>query len=173
MPDTEETVFHGNVADAFALRWYNKAGIIVPSRPPRTRQRKRHEGGIVFQPKEGIYEDVAIFDMSRYYPSIIIGYRITFEDIKEGEEGQFPKMCKHILRKRDEYEEDLDKLEPNTLEYDAMEMNRDVVKYIGETIYGILSSSDTRWSDKEKAAKITEKARKGLLRLAEFAEKMI
>jgi len=172
LEDMQETFYHGTLADILNLRWYNKYGLVVPSRPPKGSKGEKISGAMVLPPEVGIYYDIAIFDMSRYYPTIIIGYNITFEDVKQGEKGIFPQICEFLLKTRETYEECLSKMEAGTIEYEALDSKKDAVKYLCETEYGTLGSPTSRYYRRESAAMITEKARNGLVAIKEFTESL-
>lgn len=83
--------------------------------------REKYEGAFVFQPTPGLYENLAIFDFTSYWPSIIVSYNLslsTFREKKEPnsievdigkkvyfskESGFFPLILKEIIEKRKKY----------------------------------------------------------------------
>jgi len=84
--------------------------------------REKYEGAFVFQPSPGIYEDLAIFDFTSYWPSIIVTYNLSKSTILEKKEkdcleveingkkvyfsktpGFFPQMLKELIEKRKQY----------------------------------------------------------------------
>jgi len=88
--------------------------------------REKYEGAFVFQPSPGIYENLAIFDFTSYWPSIIVTYNLSKSTILEKKEkdslevdisgkkvyfsktpGFFPQMLKEIIEKRKQYKKEL------------------------------------------------------------------
>lgn len=168
MEDMMSTLHHGTLIDTVALRWYRQNNIVLPSKPVGMTY-ESFQGATVFEPKEGIYENIAVFDMSRYYLNIVIGYNITFEKVDQNQKGIFPQICEWILSKREEYETLLKQLTPGTEQYKSMKLKRNSIKYLGETVWGYLASTG-RCSDREKAKQIPAKARKGLESLRAYVE---
>ncbi|MDP2749417.1 MAG: DNA-directed DNA polymerase [Nanoarchaeota archaeon] len=81
------TVYDVNrMSSSQIVEWYliNKAkeyNQLVPNRPPYTETKERleqsFEGAFVFEPKPGLYKEVAIFDYRSLYPSIISSHNIS------------------------------------------------------------------------------------------------
>src|SRR6185436_1465847 len=87
-----------------------KRGILVPYQyqkgelPKSFREFVRGDrGGLVFQPKPGIFENVAILDFSSMMPSIMIKWNVSPETVvpidTEGEGVEIPELGVKILSK--------------------------------------------------------------------------
>ena len=65
----------------YALRQAFALGEIAPNKPSYRAQsariRDRIKGGFVYEPKPGLYEDLAVFDYRSLYPSIIASHNIS------------------------------------------------------------------------------------------------
>lgn len=65
----------------YALRQAFTLGEIAPNKPSYRAQsariRDRIKGGFVYEPKPGLYEDMAVFDYRSLYPSIIASHNIS------------------------------------------------------------------------------------------------
>jgi len=89
------------------------------------RSEGKYEGAFVFQPTPGLYKDIAFFDFTSMYSSIIITYNLslsTFSDkkitnsteVNLGEQkayftkqpGFFPQMLNEIIEKRKKYKKE-------------------------------------------------------------------
>lgn len=90
-------------------------------------KREKYEGAFVFQPTPGLYENLAGFDFTSYWPSIIVTFnlsRSTF--LQEGardslevdigkpayftkKPGFFPQMLSEIIEKRKKYKQEYNK----------------------------------------------------------------
>jgi DNA polymerase elongation subunit (family B) len=90
------------------------------------RGREKYEGAFVFQPVPGLYENLALFDFTSYWPSIIATFNLsksTFLGKKEKNSleadigkkkawfskkpGFFPEMLKEIILLRKKYKQEL------------------------------------------------------------------
>jgi len=137
-----EKTFHSSVLiDTMALRLAKKNGYVLPSISEEVKDR-RYVGAIVFQPPTGIIEDVAEYDMSRYYPSLIISFNLSPETksnkgicIDTGNKklyfkpkplGLIPQICQKFLLQRELIERELDKLTPGTKKYEDLLNMRNV-----------------------------------------------
>ena len=89
------------------------------------RSEKKYEGAFVFQPIPGLYEDIAFFDFTSMYASVIITYNLslsTFSNKKINnstevdlgkqkayftkQQGFFPQMLNEIIEKRKKYKKE-------------------------------------------------------------------
>lgn len=174
--------------DVIALRIARENNIVLPSKSEKQKSIP-YTGAIVLNPPKGIIENVAVFDMSRYYPSLIISFNLSPETkssfgeivvttpkkkirfLKEPE-GLLPKICKRLLKEREKLEAELKKLTPGTPEYNEMKMKRNVVKYLVNAVYGVMGFEGFRLFDVDVAESITSLGREGILQVKKIAENM-
>ncbi|MBU2496827.1 MAG: DNA-directed DNA polymerase, partial [Nanoarchaeota archaeon] len=94
------------------------------------RLRQKYEGAFVLQPEADLYENLAIFDFTSYWPSIIVSFNLTYSTFlkhkpekqanalevdlgKQGKvyfsktKGVFPKLLEEIIRLRKKYKQEL------------------------------------------------------------------
>lgn len=168
--DNMDALFQGTIVDLCLLRkCFGK--YILPSRA-KDNDTEGYKGAIVWAPVVvGLYHNVAVFDMSRYYPNIIIAWNITPENNIDGF-GILPQICKDLMEERDKYEAQLRQLEPNIPMYEQTERKCYMVKTILLAVYGYNGSPNSRIYKKENAEKITRIAREGLLYSEETIQKM-
>ncbi|HTZ41808.1 MAG TPA: 3'-5' exonuclease, partial [Candidatus Omnitrophota bacterium] len=93
----------------------------IPEKKPmhdeigKRKMREKYEGAFVFQPTPGLYEDIALFDFTSYWPSIIVTFNLSASTLLEKKEknslevdigkkvyfskkpGFFPEMLKEII----------------------------------------------------------------------------
>jgi len=169
LDDMMEVIYHGVLIDTLLLREYF-GKYVLPSKPEKIEYTRGYSGGIVLKPPKGIFENVADFDASRYYPNIIIALNLTPE--KSEETGIVPKLCLKLMDKRNEYEKQLNSLKIGTDEYESMLSKRNAVKYLLNAVYGYFGSPKSRLYLKNIAATITETGRKGLMFLKEKTEEI-
>jgi DNA polymerase I len=178
----EDTLYSSVLVDTALLRLARKLNIILPSK--REIETSPYTGATVLEPPKGIYENVAVFDMNRYYPSIIISFNISPEtisdegDIRYGsikfrtdKEGLIPTLCKYFMKVRDRIEEQIKTLPPNDIMYDKLKMKSNTAKYLINAIYGFLGYEGSRIYDYRLAETITAIGREGIMKCKEIAEK--
>ena len=121
-------------------------------------------GAIVFEPTAGIINDVAVFDMSRYYPSIILSAKLSPE--RNDGKGILCELTNIFVKERQRYDELLAKLEPGTEEYESVKQKWQVVKNMLNSIWGYVGWTGSRIYNRDIAATITRIAREGLEHIA-------
>jgi len=166
LEDLESTFYNSVIIDTLLLREY-KDKYVLPS--VERRKKEKYQGAEVLIPPVGLFDWVAVFDMSRYYPNIMIAYNLTPEPTNG--KGIVPKLAEKLLNKRQEYDDLLKELEPGSDKYKRIKAMRDVIKFLVNSLYGYFGSSKTRLYDKRIASKVTEVGRKGLLFLKDELEK--
>jgi len=164
----KETLYHGVLVDTLLLRKY-RGKYVLPSKSSR-RESESYEGALVLKPDRGIFENVAVFDMSRYYPNIIIAYNLSPEPRSDNEMGEVPKLCMELMELRDKFDRELKNLTPGSKEYEDFKRKRDAVKYLLNAVYGYFGSPSSRLYVKSLAEKVTEVGRKGLRFIIEKAK---
>jgi len=170
LEDMRGTLYNSVLIDTLLLRKY-KNKYVLPSRSgEEDKDYGEYEGGLVLKPPKGIFDGVAVFDMSRYYPNIIIAYNLTVE--KTDGVGIVPQLCIDLLNEREKIEAELKKLTPGTKEYDSLKDKRNAIKYLINSIYGYFGHMKSRLYNVNIAAKITEVGREGLLYLKDVSEKL-
>lgn len=122
-----------------------------------------YPGGLVLDPKPGLYKNVYIFDFKTMYPSIILSSNIGFDTLSsngtilnpagyrylDSPKSIFVEVLEELLTKRKEYK--LKKLEliekglKQTPEYEAAEADEAVVKELGNSVYGITGAKWGRY----------------------------
>jgi len=169
--ELNDTLYHSVMVDTLLIRLANENKMILPSK--KQRQKDKYEGAIVFDTIKGIHENVAVYDISRYYPSIIIGWNLSPETKNYGESkiGILPRLCKSLLEERDNIERKLDEVPFKSEEWESLYKRLVTVKSITEAVYGYTGSPQNRIYDREIASKVTEIARNGLLTLRDASER--
>ncbi|MEK6828697.1 MAG: DNA-directed DNA polymerase, partial [Nanoarchaeota archaeon] len=137
------------------------------------RGRGKYEGAFVFQPIPGLYENLALFDFTSYWPSIIATFNLsksTFLEKKENnalevdigkkkayfskKPGFFPEMLKEIILLRKKYKQELKKKE------DAITRARsNAFKLLANASYGYQGFFGARYYCPEASAATTSISR--------------
>jgi len=175
LPDIEDTYYTSTLVDVMLLREAKREGIVLPS---KTKGKKGYyKGAIVLDPVPGIHEGVAVLDMSRYYPSLIISFNISPEAkwkpydkevwlFRQDKEGLLPKMCRKLLDLREKFEEEMKKYSGDSKEYQTLNLKSAAIKAVTNAIYGYMAKSrggNSRVYDPSIAGTITALGRRGIL----------
>jgi DNA polymerase elongation subunit (family B) len=115
------------------------------------------EGGLVINPIPGRYTNVAVFDFSSMYPSIVMTFNISpevstnlsknpelnenivIDDVKFSTTpmGMFPSLENELLQKRAKYKEEMKKYDINDLKFRYYSVLQNIVKQIANSLYGV------------------------------------
>jgi DNA polymerase-2 len=168
-------------------------GILIPWRKGEPEKFKTawdlfvaDKGGLVFQPPQGIHEDIAEIDFSSMYPTIMAVHNISPETVLcaccsnsrvpeaeyticEKREGLIPRTLKPILRRRLMLKEMSKKVEgPRGENYRRRHI---ALKWILVTSFGYLGYRNARFGRIEAHEAVTAFGREKLLQAKEIAEK--
>jgi len=170
----ENTLISSVLIDTMLLRIARERGIALPTKPEAT-EKKEYEGAYVMAEKAGLYENIAVFDFSSYYPSIVLNFSLSPENIDEqGEikgnkdEGIVPELVRRMITEKKRRSDELKNAQPGSQEYRYLFLKRQVVKDIVNATYGVLAFNKFRLYKPELAAKVTEIARNGIKYLIKF-----
>ncbi|MBI2629523.1 hypothetical protein HYW76_00310 [Candidatus Pacearchaeota archaeon] len=146
----------------------------------------KYEGAFVFQPTPGLYENLAFFDFTSMYSSVIVSYNLslsTFLKKKEknalevnlGEEGLvyfsklkgfFPDLLEKIIEKRKKYKSEYKK-NPSPI----TKARSNAYKLIANAAYGYQGFFGARYYCREAAASTAALSRKNILEVIEKIQK--
>ena len=144
------------------------------------KERKENiDGGLVFEPSTGIFENVMVFDISGSYPSMIMTYNISPETIiyKDGKpigfrtdvKGVLPAVIEQMLNERRRVKK-LMKEEKDPILRDGYDKYQYAFKTVTNAFYGVFVSVKFAMFNKFLAGKITETARATIMMIKDFAE---
>lgn len=161
LEDAQATFYNSVSIDTYTLRKAHKKHIVLNSSSTATGE--TFHAAEPTCPPEGIYPNIKTLDATRYYPNIILAY--TIDEL-------MCEVVQELNTLRDEYEEKIEQLKSDGFGVDSpqvksMEKRRDNVKFLLNTTFGYLGSPRSRKYKREKAAKITAKARLGLDKVKE------
>ena len=149
------------------------------------RRRGKYEGAFVLEPKAGLYEDLAMFDFTSSYGSVIVTYNLSKSTFLEKPEknsnsievsgkkvyfekkpGFFPQMLKEIIEKRRQFKGELKK------KPDAIKKARsNAFKLLANASYGYLGFFGARYYCEEAAAATAAFARQAVKEAMEKTSK--
>ena len=168
LEDLQGALYHGVLVETLLLRDYRNKWV-TRSRP-KEREGKKLGGALTTwfgEPARGLYENVFVFDVSRYYPMILINFNLSPEP--HDSTGVIPSLGERLLKERDKYDRTLKEMKAGTPEYQDLKQKRNCVKYISESLVGILGQQTGRFYYPELFEKITRTGREGLTHLQQVA----
>ncbi|MEX0920677.1 MAG: DNA-directed DNA polymerase [Candidatus Pacearchaeota archaeon] len=169
----------------------------IPERRPsyneigKRRQREKVEGAFVFEPKPGLYENIALFDFTSMHTSIIISMNISKETFLERKEknsiespeinyqgkktkyyftkkpGFIPLLLRDILEKRKEYKKKYQK-DPNPI----TKARSNAFKLLSASVHGYIGFFGARYHSIESSATILAFVRKFNKEIIEKVQKL-
>jgi DNA polymerase I len=150
-----------------------KQGISVPFRKSDPEQIRKlsalqaaDRGGMMFQPKPGIYENVEEIDFTSMYPSIIVQSNLSPETVGHPERvGFLPTVLKPLLELRIATKQ-LKKTDPSLAGIDA------ILKWMLVTCFGYTGYKNAKFGRIEVHEGITGRSRDILLQTKDIADAM-
>ncbi|OLY81429.1 DNA polymerase alpha catalytic subunit [Smittium mucronatum] len=150
----------------------------------RAKRKPAYSGGLVLEPKKGLYEQyVLLLDFNSLYPSIIQEFNICFTTVIRADDdeipqdpdpslpmGLLPKLLKNLVDKRKQVKSLLKKPNLNEKAKNAYDLRQKALKLTANSMYGCLGFTNSRFYAKSLAALITSKGRKILLDTQSLAE---
>lgn len=79
-----EEICHNTISSWWSKVFENTGFVTTAyfnSSPDMTKQHYKYEGGIVIEPKEGLYHDIKLVDVISLYPSVAMLYNISFDTV--------------------------------------------------------------------------------------------
>lgn len=181
-----------------SLQFYNayKQDLLVPWKPTLVETPKDRlellvadRGGFTFEPRLGLYEDVAEYDFSALYPNIMLNKNISGETVRcsccpdsknrvpeldwnvcQRRTGIVPKSMEIIVGKRLRYKKlknDRTKAPEERARYDARQV---ALKWIGVTSFGYLGHANAKFGRIDAHIAVCAWDRDILLKAARVAE---
>jgi DNA polymerase I len=148
-------------------------GIAVPFRKSDVEKVRQFEnlrtcdkGGMMFQPKSGVYEQVYEIDFTSLYPSIIVQDNLSPETVEHPERTGFLARVLDPLLKMRVLTKQLKKAQPEYAGIDS------VLKWMLVTCFGYTGYKNAKFGRIEVHEAITKKARDILLRAKDIADEM-
>ncbi|MFB6200043.1 MAG: DNA polymerase domain-containing protein, partial [Candidatus Nanohaloarchaea archaeon] len=181
----------GQLTENFLLREAFKRDKLAPNRPSNDERRKRqrkggYEGGFVYTPEPGLYEDIALLDFASLYPTVMVSHNISpdtlnlesceerFEleelgyDFCQDSQGFFPELVERLVRDRTEIKQQMEDVSGQRLK--SLESRSAALKVLANSFYGYLGYSGARWYSREAAEATTFLGRQYIENTIEEAE---
>lgn len=160
---------------------FYRRNFIIPDKPhikdarPQTRRREnKYAGGLVLEPKAGLYDKyILLLDFNSLYPSIIREKNICFTTVRRdkldgegiGDEpesnsqpGVLPTIIKNLVDRRKACKSDMQKT-TDPLMLQQLEIRQRALKLTANSMYGCLGFAHSRFYARPIAALITKSGR--------------
>ena len=185
----EDTLSASRMIDVLMLKYKKEYdNKVLPSKSSTKPQ--TFQGAFVKDPEIGLYNNVIVLDLNKLYPSIITTFHFSPNTIllpdyegdcitlpnglkfSKKEKGFTPQILEKLFHIRSFYEEEKEKFEEDTREWEIANNNRQFAKDLCNSFYGILSYSGCRCYVPEVGASITLMGREIIKATIEFVEKL-
>jgi DNA polymerase I/DNA polymerase-2 len=170
LPFDSSRLTYGLLVEWFLTRKATELDMIVPNTPhwdeiQKRRMMKPYEGGYVKEPKQGLHDDITVFDFRSLYPSIIVTFNISPETLNckccknnsykvpglpyhfcKKKEGFIPRQVKQLIEKRQEIK---NKMLSSKEDVESLNEQQKAVKIVTNATYGYLAYPGSRWYSRE------------------------
>ncbi|KAJ9077049.1 DNA-directed DNA polymerase alpha catalytic subunit pol1, variant 2 [Entomophthora muscae] len=149
------------------------------------RRKAAYLGGLVLEPKRGLYESlILLLDFNSLYPSIIQEYNICFTTVerdpsnedtlpdvpsKDTSTGLLPEILKKLIQQRSEVKKLLKDKDITPSKAVELDIKQKALKLTANSMYGCLGYPLSRFYAKQLAMLITSKGREALQSTVELA----
>jgi len=143
-------------------------------------------GGLVFEPLQGVFPNVAIIDFMSMYPSVIVEYNISPETVGVEEkhafeisemgikissrQGLIPTTLRPMVKKRVEVKRRLKQMDKNDERYFRYQAYSNALKWLCVVAYGRLGFANSTFGRINSHEVVSFIGRKMLLKAKEIAE---
>lgn len=160
----------------------------------RRRKYPPYTGGYVHSPKEGIHDNIALFDFASLYPTITITHNVSPDTLncdccKEKDSkknrvpgqdhfycskkrGFIPNAIGDLLEKRNDIKARMKRADPKSIRYTGLKNRGYALKVLTNAIYGYYAYPGSRWYSRVCAESITAWGRFYIKKVMSIAEKM-
>jgi len=190
---------YSQLVEWMLIRKAHSIGEISQNRPKfdevmRRRRYPPYIGGYVHSPKEGIHDNMALFDFASLYPTITITHNVSPDTLNcvcckdkdskknkvpdqdhfycKSKTGFIPEVIKELLSKRREIKEKLKRTKPDSIKYTGLNNREYALKILTNAIYGYYAFAGSRWYSRVCAESITAWGRFYIKKVIAMAEKM-
>jgi DNA polymerase I/DNA polymerase-2 len=163
----------------------------------RRRKYPAYTGSYVHIPKEGIHDNIALFDFASLYPTITITHNVSPETLNciccrsddpkkmrvhrvpdqehyycKKKPGFIPSIIKELLDKRSSVQRSMARTDSGSMKYKYLDNRQYALKILTNAIYGYYAFAGSRWYSRLCAESITAWGRFYIKKIISLAEKM-
>ena len=134
--------------------------------------------GMIFSPKVGLHENVAVLDYNDEFANIIVNENINYETIGENKKpdntvlGILPQIVKQLVSKRIHLKQSLKQLASESQESSICEQRADTIKKILVCLYGTTGSYWNNYGNVSAFEAINKKSREILLKTKDIVQEL-
>ncbi len=138
----------------------------------------KDKAGMIFSPKIGLHENVAVLDYNDEFANIIVNENISYETGKNSPEqnksqlGILPNIVKQLLERRTYFKELMKQLPTDSLEAKCCEERTDALKKILVCLYGTTGSYWNKYGNVLAFEAINKKSREILLKTKDIVQEL-
>ncbi|KAI9204886.1 DNA polymerase family B-domain-containing protein [Polychytrium aggregatum] len=164
----------------------NDEGYTQSSKKGPSRRKPAYAGGLVLEPKKGLYDKfVLLLDFNSLYPSIIQEYNICFTTVQrtysseidqlpevpdpELERGVLPELIANLVNRRRSVKQSMKDSRLSPIQHAQLDIKQKALKLTANSMYGCLGFSHSRFFAKPLAMLITAKGREILQNTVDLA----
>lgn len=182
---------YGQLTENFLLRQAYERNMLALNRPTRDERSRRrrigaYEGGFVYTPEPGLYEDIVLLDFKSLYPTVMVSHNISPDTLDldecdnrfqpedfdfnfcQDEQGFFPELVEQLIEERYDIKQRMD--EAPESEQRSLDSRQRARKILANSFYGYLGYEGARWYSRECARATTFLGRKYIQEAVETAE---
>jgi len=170
--DIDKAMSNSVVIDNVMLRDAKNNNIVLPSKPDKVSDNDEDDditGGLVLQPIIGIHDWVDVFDMTRFYPMLILLLCMSPENISEfgtfvssngtrfinNPNAFLPRIVAKLFLERDKVQAEKKKLSPDDPLYWKLSEEDENIKFLVNSIFGVTGLKTFRLYDPRITDSIT------------------
>jgi len=185
---------YSQLVEWLLIRKAYEIGEIAANRPKHEEIEKRklaepYAGAYVHPPKEGIHENIALFDFRSLYPSIIVTHNVSPEMLDcdhmlcrkntvpesdhwfcQQKKGFIPQILEELIKKRSQINQKLKKLNKRSKLYNQLSNRQFSLKILANAFYGYYGYAGSRWYSRICAQSITAWGRYYIKHVIRFAQ---
>jgi DNA polymerase elongation subunit (family B) len=138
----------------------------------------KDKAGMIFSPKVGLHENVAVLDYNDEFANIIVNENISYETIGKNKQpdstvlGILPQIVKQLVSKRIHLKQSLKQLPSEAQEATHYEQRADTIKKILVCLYGTTGSYWNKYGNVSAFEAINKKSREILLSTKDIVQEL-
>ena len=170
------------LVESYILKRAAEFNVLAPNKPENTEISRRMEesiqGGFVYEPTPGLYDDIIVFDFRSLYPTIICAHNISPEGFRcacckdlphvPGKEEYWfcshgkkflPAILEQLILRRAEIKQQIKEAKKKKEDTSLLDARSYALKILANSFYGYMGFYAARWYCLECAASTTAYAR--------------
>jgi DNA polymerase elongation subunit (family B) len=130
----------------------------------------KDKGGMIFSPRVGLHENVAVLDYENEYTNLIIRHNLSYEPAGQNSKGLLPTVLESVLQRRIMFKNQQKSFAVNSREWLWCEQRIVTLKNILVSLYGTTGSSWNRFANVDTFEEINMLSREILLKTKDIVQ---